>query len=167
MKNRNFFNLKTCLLFFFLTISNVFMLAQDIRQYRFDIFTIKLPESLKLINEDKSDDMVCKTYNTQDKKFIYSYCIFTIDEDFDQKERLKEEALAMNIDIDEVGYFAITTGTDSPLLSTIAQFDDFALTVGIYPHYDKNKAVFVCLVDASKQGDGNLLTLMSSFRPLK
>lgn len=160
-------SLRKNVLFFFLVLSLSTVLAQDLKQYRFGIFSINLPNNCLLMHEENNDNMMCKTYNTPNNKFIYSYCVFTIDEDFDLKERLREEALGLNVDIEKVGYFAITTGTDSPLLSTMAEFDDFSLTMGIYPYYEKEKAVFICLIDTENMDVGNLVKMMSTFRPLK
>lgn len=159
-------SLRINVLSFFLVLSLSTVLAQDLKQYGFGIFSINLPNNCQLVHEEINENMVCKTYNTPNNKFIYNYCIFTIDEDFDLKERLREEALGLNIDIEKVGYFFVTTGTDSPLLSTMADFDDFSLTMGIYPCYVKEKAVFVCLIDTENKNIGNLLEMMSTFRPL-
>lgn len=159
--------LRINILFFFLVLSLSSVLAQDLKKYNFGIFSINLPNNCQLMQEENNDGMVCKTYNTPNKKFLYNCCVFTIDEDFDLKERLREEALGLNIDIEKVGYFAVTTGTDSPLLSTMVEFENYSLTMGIYPYYEKGKAVFVCLIDIENKNVVNLVEMMSTFRPLK
>lgn len=161
-----YFKLKINLLLLFFALSISDALAQELEQYNMGFFTIALPNNCQLMQEENNVGMACRTYSTLNKKFIYSYYIFTIDEEFDLKERLGEEALGMNIDIDKTGYFAITTGTDMPLLSTMAEFDDFSLTMGIYPCYEKEYAVFICLIDAENKNVGNLVQIMSTFRPL-
>ena len=142
-----------------------------LKQMDFDLFCIKVPQKCKLLNENvypEYDNMLCKTYTTPNEEFFFTYCIFDIDKDFDLEQRLRGEAWEMaNIDIDEVGFFGVATGTDHPLLSTIADIPNCNIAIGIYPHYDKGKGIYVCLIDMNKIENAFLMTLMSSFRPVK
>ncbi len=167
MKKRDFPRLRIILLFSILFLLSSHAVAQDLKKFRHRLFTIELPSNCQLENEEKSSDMICYTYYTPNKKFICNYCVFTINEEFDLKERLREEAKVMDIDLDQTGYFGITTGTDSPLLCTMGEYDKFSLVMGIYPYFEKEKAIFICLIDAEKKDVNNLINMMSSFRPLK
>lgn len=135
--------------------------AQDIRQ-DFSLFTMNLPKDLYVISDDTKESG-CYTLSTKGRDLICTICFFDIDEDFELLEALEGEAKELGIDLEKNGYFGITTGTSSPLLCTSATFSDFSLIMGIYPDYNKEVGIFVCLCDTNKD-ISKLTTRMSSFR---
>lgn len=135
--------------------------AQDIsyEQWDFGNFSINLPE--KCIENTIEDNPGISIINT-DLKFLFYVCYFKIDEDYVLKEGLQDEANNLGLNLDEIGYFAITTGTTEPLLCTGVEYDNYDLLFGIYPDYDNEQGIFIATSSGLKNLD--LMLILSSFR---
>jgi len=131
--------------------------AQD-----FELFTMNVPSDIEYINSD--DDSGCFGFKRNNTKFVSSICFFMIDERFDIRERMAEEASEFGIDINMCKHFSITTGKEAPLSCVMADIGEFTLIIGLYPDYKTKTGIYINIADGNKGRDGLAMLMLSSFR---
>lgn len=150
---------------FFLFLLSVNASAQTDVFQRFDFgtFTLDLPESCDSYPNEQSEECVC--VRTSDKSFFCIISAFTLEKNIDMEKQLREEAMGFNIDIDQSGLFAITTGKKYPLLCTMEDLGKAVMLIGIYPDYKNNRGIYINLLTTNKFNASYRLTeIISSFR---
>lgn len=137
--------------------------AQSLKRVTLDYCSINLPSDIRLIDQQSEGGIVARNYVNAYNTFECTYCTFPLDEEFNIYDRLYGEAMLLGIDVDQTGYLSVATGTPDQLLFTIAELGSCSVIVGIFPHYNRGRGTFLCLVD---QGCNTqlLIEMISSFR---
>ena len=166
--------MKFCVLLSCLLSINVLSLrSQEVEKVEWDFgdFTIVFPEDLKCHEEDELNKQEGKRfYRNEDGSLFCLICFFNLDEDYDQRENLREEIAHMDLDLDSLETFIITTGRDFPILCTYETFinkEEYIRTdlYGVFPDYDHDVGLLFYLRRISKEEDlSSLVRILSSFR---
>ena len=147
----------------FMLAINASVQTDALQKFDFGTFTLDLPANCKSYPDEQSEE--CVSVRTPDKSFFCIVSAFTLEKNMDMEKRLREEAIGFNIDIDQSGLFAITTGTEYPLLCTMEDLGKAVMLIGVYPDYRNNRGIYINLLTTEKvNASSNLAKMVSSFR---
>lgn len=148
---------------FFMMAINASVQTGALQKLDFGTFTLDLPANCKSYPDEQSEEYV--SVRTPDKSFFCIVSTFALEKNMDMEKQLREEAMGFNIDIDQSGLFAITTGKKYPLLCTMEDLGKAVMLIGIYPDYKNNRGIYINLLTTNKVNASYRLTeIISSFR---
>ena len=134
---------------------------RDFRQFSIDDFTICLPAEIEFEYEDDNHTYVFMTPN---EDFIFLYMYFPMEEPFDAKERLIEEAAEMEWSISDENIVYLYLDPNY-MLFTSSIGDNRTEGIAVYPMYEKdNIGLFIFWRSEGKDNGDQIFESFRSFR---
>ena len=138
--------------------------SRDFSQFTIDDFTICLPTEIGFEREDDNHTYIFMTPN---EDFVFVYMYFPMEEPFDAKERLIEEAAGIGRSITEENIVYLYLDPNY-MLFTHSYGDDQAEGMAVYPMYEKdNIGLFFYWLSQGKDNGDQIFDSFSSIKSVK